>query len=364
MSDKFRIDSHKLIFHPQRVSQWLEADNDWEKEKKVYPIYVEMSPYGGCNHRCTFCGVDYMGYQNIKYDTTLIKERIAEMGRLGVKSIMFAGEGEPLLHKDLAEIIEHTKKSGIDPSITTNFVPANASSLDIFLKNSSWIKISINAGSAATYANIHKTKERDFDKVLENMRLAVEIKRKNNYSCTLGAQLLLLPENANEVLEFSKLIKEIGLDYIVIKPYSQHLFSETKVYEDITYDSMLDLERDLKLLNGDGFSAIFRAETMKKMAESKVPYERCYSTPFFWGYVSTDGNVYGCSCYLGQTHFCYGNINDNTFEDIWESGKRKESLEFIRTKLDITQCRTNCRMDAINRYLWELKHPNAHVNFI
>ncbi|MDE5603044.1 MAG: radical SAM protein, partial [Helicobacter sp.] len=61
MADKFRIDSHKLIFHPLRVAKWLQAYGDWEREKSIYPIYVEISPYGACNHRCTFCGVDYMG---------------------------------------------------------------------------------------------------------------------------------------------------------------------------------------------------------------------------------------------------------------------------------------------------------------
>lgn len=35
MSDKYKIDSHKLIFHPERVSQWLEAKDDWEKEKSL-----------------------------------------------------------------------------------------------------------------------------------------------------------------------------------------------------------------------------------------------------------------------------------------------------------------------------------------
>lgn len=36
MSDNFRIDSHKLIFHPQRVAQWLAGE-------PVYPLYAELS---------------------------------------------------------------------------------------------------------------------------------------------------------------------------------------------------------------------------------------------------------------------------------------------------------------------------------
>ena len=48
--DEFRIDSHKLHYHPQRVAQWMEADT-WEKAKKVYPLYWEITTSAACNHR-------------------------------------------------------------------------------------------------------------------------------------------------------------------------------------------------------------------------------------------------------------------------------------------------------------------------
>jgi hypothetical protein len=59
-----------------------------------------------------------------------------------------------------------------------------------------------------------------------------------------------------------------------------------------------------------------------------------------------------------------GNIYKNTFKQIWESEKHKKLLRFANEKLDSGKCRVNCRMDEVNRYLWELKHPPAHVNFI
>ena len=77
-----------------------------------------------------------------------------------------------------------------------------------------------------------------------------------------------------------------------------------------------------------------------------------------------NGEVYGCSSFLENEKFCYGNINEKSFQDVWEGDKRKESYEFIRNKMNAQNCRENCRMDEINRYLWELDHPGAHVNFI
>ena len=33
MSDKYAIDSHKLIYHPIEVARWFEAKDDWQKQK-------------------------------------------------------------------------------------------------------------------------------------------------------------------------------------------------------------------------------------------------------------------------------------------------------------------------------------------
>ena len=364
MSDKYNIDSHKLIMHPVRVAKWFESKDDWQKLKKIYPIYVEISPYGGCNHRCTFCALDYMGYENIgiKFDT--LKNSLTNMAEKGVKSVMFAGEGEPLLFKGLDLIVEHCSNIGIDTSLTTNFVPLNKKNIERCMENCSWIKVSLNAGTAKNYAEIHQTSEKDFDRVMNNLKYALEYKRNNNLKCTVGIQTLLLPENKDEIKILAQKCKEIGVDYLVVKPYSQHLFSETDKYANIDYSKMLHLEDELQKYNDDNFNVVFRANTMKKYVEKKQPYTKCYSTPFFWGYIAADGKVFGCSAYLGDEKFCYGNIYDNTFEEIWESEERKKSYEYVKTELEIKNCRVNCRMDEVNRYLSKLKNPDDHVNFI
>lgn len=354
--DKFRIDSHKLIYHIPRVNDWLEGKN-------IYPLYMEVSPSGACNHRCLYCGLDFMEYKPIYLDTDTFKIRLTEMGTLGLKSIMYAGEGEPFLHKDMVEIVKHTRKSGIDVAITTNGVLLKKDIIDSVLPDIEWIKVSINGATKDTYAKIHRCKPDNFERVIENMSYAANLKKDKGYSCTLGMQLLLLPDNYHEVVALAKLACAIGMNYLVIKPYSQHPQSKTKKYSTIKYDQYEYLWDELKELENDDFSVIFRIRTMKKWDMADKLYHQCLALPF-WSYIDAGGNVWGCSVYLGNKNFLYGNIYEQTFKEIWEGEKRFESLSWVQEKMDASKCRINCRMDEINKYLWELKSPPEHVNFI
>jgi radical SAM protein with 4Fe4S-binding SPASM domain len=354
--DDFSIDSHKLVYHVTRVGDWLKGED-------IYPIYLEVSPIGACNHRCTFCALDYMEYTPHFIEKELLKERLSEMGRLGVKSIMYAGEGEPLLYKDIGEIINHTKNSGIDVAITSNGVCLTEKFIQTALDSITWIKISINGATRDTYSLIHGTSPADFDRVITNVTHALDVRNSSGVTTTIGMQLILLPENANEVVEMARLAKELGVDYLVIKSYSQHLMSHTTRYKDFSYSDFYNLGEELKKFSDRNFHVIFRTKAMKKLEDEDRSYKRCLALPF-WAYIDSDGGVWGCSAYLGDERFLYGSIKQNTFEEIWRGEGRKKVLKYVSDELDPAECRKNCRMDEINRYLWELKNPPAHVNFI
>lgn len=354
--DKFKIDSHKLVYHPARVASWLSGKN-------IYPIYAEISPSGACNHRCVYCALDFMEYKPRFLDAKVLKTRLAEMARLGLGSVMFAGEGEPFLHKDMAEINAYAKKCGVDTAYTTNGVLLTPTIADRIVKDTSWIKVSINGGNKKTYAAIHRTREDDYIRVMENMRYADKLRKRKKYKCVLGMQMVLLPENVNEAEALARQAKAIGMDYLVIKPFSQHPQSIAHKYGGIAYSRYEKMAERLAKISGSEFSVVFRINTMRKWDAKHKPYKECCALPF-WTYIDAGGNVWGCSMFLGKKEFYYGNIYENSFRQIWVGEKRRQSLAMVHSKLDPSKCRVNCRMDEINRYLWELKNPPAHVNFI
>ena len=353
--DNFGIDSHKLHLHPGRVAQWLEAGDDWEKAKKVMPLYWEVTTSGACNHRCTFCSVDAIGYEPINIDAGLLGERMAEAARLGVKSVMFAGTGEPLVHKHISRITEMATGGGLDAAFTTNGVLLDRLSC---VDKCTWIKVSLNAGTRESYAAIHQTKPEDWDKVWSGIERAVKRKGK----CTIGVQCVVLEENVYDMRTLASMCVDAGVDYLVLKPYTQATFMISRKHEGVDYSKMRSYLEAVKDFDTPTFKVIYRSNAINQEISGKHHYERCRATPNFWVYSMADGRVFTCSAHLLDDRFCIGNLNERSFQEIWEGEKRRINWEMMQS-FNIKQCRLNCRMDKQNRYLADFSRT-AHVNFI
>jgi radical SAM protein with 4Fe4S-binding SPASM domain len=348
-NDYLRIDDHKLMFHPKRVVDWLDDDN-------IYPIYMEISPSGKCIHRCVFCSVDFMGYKGENIEKETLLNFTDDMSINSLKSVMLGGEGEPLIHPDISEITEHIKKSGIDVALTTNGVLFDEKKIGECLPYFSWVKISLDAGSREIYSKVHGCKPKDFDTVVSNISKAVEFKDKYKLNCVIGIQYLLIPENIDEVYDSAVIAKKLGVDYFVVKPYTSHPKSGNHI--DIDYKKH---KLDIGNLSDSGFSAFVRTATMNKQDTIK-PYNECLGYSF-WSYLSSSGDVYPCNAVLGDKNYSYGNIYESPAREIY-NGYQRYDVEYLMKQVDVDNCRRLCRLDAINCYLWELKHPKPHVNFI
>jgi radical SAM protein with 4Fe4S-binding SPASM domain len=347
-----RIDEHKLIFHPERVAQW-------SKHGDCFPIYIEIGLTNRCNHKCVFCALDWLEHSSIDIDSDIMLKALKDMAQHGVRSIMFAGEGEPLLHKEAPIFFKYAKDCGLKVALTTNGVPFGSQKMEVSLPHLSWIRFSVNAGTAKQYAKVHNTIPEDFDRVIANIKRTVEFKKQESLDVDIGVQVLIIPESIESIVKLAEITKDIGVDNLQIKPYSQHPLSKNRFI--INYEDYLNLEPIVKAFESSTFHIFFRNNTIQRLI-NHPDYDHCYGLPFF-ALINAKGQIIPCNLFYDDPELIYGDLNNETFSEIWNGRKRKRVLEILATK-DIRDCRQICRLDPINRYLNRLKHPGPRDDFI
>ena len=118
------------------------------------------------------------------------------------------------------------KKLDLILVLATNGIRIDHKELDTILSSLKWIRFNISAGTKETFEKIHRVKQ--MDRVLNNAKALTKLKKEKNYDCVIGFQMVVTKENMNDIVPLSKLGKECGVDYFVVKPCSD------------TYDSRLD----------------------------------------------------------------------------------------------------------------------------
>lgn len=349
------LDGTKLAYHPDRLTTWK------TDPLNTFPLYIEISPVAYCNHRCKFCALDFYHSAITRLDTSPLKAFIDDCASNGVKAFLLAGEGEPLLHPGILDIVDYTRNLGIDCAVTTNGIPLDANKVKLVSKLT-WLRFSINAGTQGAYARIHQTANTDWERVWDNVRLAMA----NKGDCTISIQCVVLPENVETLEPLTKLAREAGVDYLSFKPFSQHKASKNQAYKDTSYSLELKslMGRLVYEYSTDKFQVIPRLEAIDYWNNQTRNYPRCYATPYFWAYLAASGDVFTCSAFLGDDRFRLGNINETSFADLWTSTRRQAMISHMAEYHDISTCRINCRMNKANEFLDRLVNPLAHDNFI
>ncbi len=354
MSNQYSLDGHKMFNH-------LKIVNEWQDGKEIFPIYMAISPSSLCNHKCNFCVYHYKEFKPVYFPMDHYKKLVSEFAESGLKALFFSGDGEPLLNKDCPEMMKLAKDKGIDVALNTNGVLLTKPKAEIILKVASWLRVSLNAGSSENYKDIHGTSDKDFNKVVENLRYMVKFKKENELDCTIGVQCTATKDNIHEIKDLTVLLKDIGVDYFSVKPFLKHPGTE--------YNSEIkDLDKHLadlgylKDLSTNEFQFHLR-EALFLPNKPRV-YKSCLSLPFMVE-LDASGELYTCGPHIGNPDYSYGNVFKNGYVGVWVSDKKRETMTRIQEIKDLDKtCMSNCRPNALNEFLWKINNPPEHVNFI
>lgn len=338
------FDSQKLLYHPRRTDQIL--------DRRVAPLTIELGPTAVCNHNCIFCAFDYQTHPHILSPPVIgrfFRSIWQKEDIIRPRSVHIAGDGEPLMHKDLPELVKMLDNGLFSVGLTTN--GSIGPRLLQAAKRAMWLRVSINAGSEEHYKRIHQC-QNTLDEVFENVSRAKDIMGPR----IVGVQCLVLDQPQEDLRELITRCARAGVDYLAFKEYSVHPQTHGQEIQTTAYLYLHDLVEE-SINNGIPLEIYIRRSSLAKN------YVGCLAGgTAFWS-IASDGRVYPCAQFVGKNEWCFGNIHYQTYGEIIESAHTYRVLKDL-LDLDCRSCRHPCRLDAANRYLHRINIPGTHDEFL
>lgn len=365
----------ELFQDPRKVFHHLDRVLDLRETGDTRPVHMTIGLTNYCNHRCPWCYINWnqagrasersgagdAARRAVNADQRLI-DAIADAHRMGLKAVTIVGDGEPTLHPRFAEILQQLGSLGLNIGIFSNLSFRDDAITDALLDRCFFVRGSIDAASAEVHRQTHGCD--DFDLVIANLRRLVE-RRGEAVRPIIGVQFVTNQWNARQLPEAARLYREIGVDYMTIKPAYKNVLNPAHPENEIDRDTVFALMRDAQAEQTEQFRVLAKFPQFEEVVGHQTNdgryYQKCLATPLS-PYLDEDGTVEMCGNLKGRG-FALGNVREQSFEAIWRSPHRSDCL----SRIDLSQCPAGCKLDPVNKVLWDAFFPDedrVHPNFI
>lgn len=351
--------SQQGIYAESKMVWW------WAREGKLpdAPKQVQLILSDLCNQDCGFCAYRMSGYTSnelfigdskaanyghnnpvrwIPTDRALaLVDEIKEAGAL---SIQFTGGGEPTVHPDHEEIFDHALRKGLRCALVSNGVKWSDSLISSTLPRFDWVRVSIDAGNAESYAHIRNTPKKYWVRVWENVSTLAVCILEQHTKTVLGVGFVVTPESYREIVEFAQRARDCGAHNIRFTAMfsTENETPFLKIYDEVCAlieKARRDFQTDTFAVY-DNFGSRF--DDLKQHAPD---YSFC-SYQSYTAYIGGDMKAYRC-CILAYNKRGLvegGDLSKRSFSEFWKSQERKDDMN----ALDATGC-PRCQFNSKNR---------------
>ena len=369
------VEHTDLILDGTKIGWHLDRVQAWERGERIAPITIDMALTRACNFACGYCYAMLQENDRKVVNQKIIYDFLEDCAEIGVKGISLVSDGESTISPVFVDTVRRGAELGISMACGTNGFVLTRPKLEEILPHMTYLRINISAGERKRYAEIMGVKEAWFDRVCQNIRDMVEIKRRDKLPVTIGLQMVLMPEFHDQIMPLARLGKELRPDYLVIKHCSDNEDGDLGVNYD-AYEKLYGTLREAEALSDDEYKVVVKWSKIE--AKNQRSYQRCYGAPFMIQ-MSGSGLVAPCGMLFNERYkkFHIGNICEQRFKDIWASDRYWEvmnylaSPEFNAQKMCGSLClqhKVNETLDAHRKGMITLRDPPGalpqHINFI
>ncbi|HUP45196.1 MAG TPA: radical SAM/SPASM domain-containing protein, partial [Thermoanaerobaculia bacterium] len=308
------------------------------------PFHIELDLTDRCNVDCYFCNqMDVRTKEQIPLHR--VTQILDEMTPRGLRSVRLSGGGDPLFHREIAQVIDAIHQRGVViDNITTNGLGLTEEvASKLVERRTREVVLSLNAADAADYARMMQVKPAVFDKVIANAEKLMALRGEGRFPC-LVVQFLLDRKNYSRLPEMYALGRRLGADVIAVgivleipneridasvlleqedaekvRPYLRETLLADRDAHKLqalfalpSFDAVLaDLEREIGSTVDRGFTT---APAFKE--ENGACFFGFYSAV-----VRGNGDLYPCCMLLNPLYTPLGNAMEGSFAGQWTGPK-------------------------------------------
>lgn len=367
-TEKLILDDTKIGWHKDRIDAWMRGE-------RIAPITIDMALTRACNYACNFCYAVLQENDRKTITKDTMTRFIDDCAEIGVKGISLVSDGESTLHPAYEHTITYGASKGISMASGSNAYLLDEKRIRTILPGLTYFRVNITAGEPERYRQIMGVKDGFFERVCENISAMARIKREMELTCTIGMQMVLMPQYEDQILPLARLSLELGADYLVIKHCSDSESGELGVDYD-GYQKLYGLLHQAEAMSTS--QTQISAKWSKIGDKGTRDYQRCYGPPFLLQ-ISGSGLVAPCGMLFNNQYkkFHIGNIVDQSFKEMIRGERYWEVVNYLSSENFNAQqmCGSLCLQHQLNTALDKHKKGEKiierasakeppHVNFV
>jgi radical SAM protein with 4Fe4S-binding SPASM domain len=308
----------------QILSSYLQSRYSGRPSINGLPISISIEPTTSCNLRCPECP---SGLRSFTRPTGMLKDdlfaRVIDELAPTLPYLIFYFQGEPYLHPQFLSLVQYASKKKIYTATSTNAHYLNEENARKTIESGlDRLIISIDGTTQDTYESYRVGGK--LEKVMEGTKNVLHWRKKlKSKTPHVIFQYLVVRPNEHQVDDVKKLAKDLGVDQVAFKT------AQIYDYENGS-DLMPTIDRYSRYKIGDDGKYTIKNQLLDHC------WKMWHSCVITW-----DGKVVPC-CFDKDAHFVLGNLNKNSFKEIWTGEKYNEfRASLLRSRSEIEMCR-NC----------------------
>jgi MoaA/NifB/PqqE/SkfB family radical SAM enzyme len=219
------------------------------------PYHVEIHPADRCNIDCFFCSTASLRGTD-EVPVPRFAELLGELKEGGTRSLRLSGGGEPLFHRRIKDFLAAIQVSGLPiENLTTNGVLLRSEIAELLMSTCDQVTVSLNTGDEESYAAMMKTPPRNFQRVVDNTRALVDLRRqRRSKRPKVTVQFLVWKEKFRTIPTMYRLAREIGADGILfnglsfLKPEQKMTPAETEEMMEL-FEQIVRIDEYRRIIN-------------------------------------------------------------------------------------------------------------------